>query len=173
MGPGFESPKVHQIGKPSPEVSVFIAEGPPVPIPNTEVKLCRAEDTCMATCRDNRSLPTFGEGNSSCRQGKHGYAFWYAACFPLLLFLLSSVGSADRDVYTKRLCIRIYKIAVWLWSNCSYSSLAQSVERMTVNHDVVGSSPTGGAKMSLKIIDFGAFFVPKWNFRRFSLQKTR
>ena len=26
-----------------------------------------------------------------------------------------------------------------------YSSLAQSVERMTVNHDVVGSSPTGGA----------------------------
>ena len=27
-----------------------------------------------------------------------------------------------------------------------YSSLAQSVERMTVNHDVVGSSPTRGAK---------------------------
>ena len=26
-----------------------------------------------------------------------------------------------------------------------HSSLAQSVERMTVNHDVVGSSPTGGA----------------------------
>ena len=26
-----------------------------------------------------------------------------------------------------------------------YSSLAQSVERVTVNHDVVGSSPTGGA----------------------------
>ena len=30
-----------------------------------------------------------------------------------------------------------------------YSSLAQSVERMTVNHDVVGSSPTGGAKKSV------------------------
>ena len=27
----------------------------------------------------------------------------------------------------------------------SYSSLAQSVERMTVNHDVAGSSPAGGA----------------------------
>ena len=94
-------------------------------------------------------------------------------CIPYFIFLLSSVGSADRDLYTKRLCIRIYKIAVWLWSNCSYSSLAQSVERVTVNHDVVGSSPTGGAKMSLKIIDFGAFFVPKWNSRRFSLQKTR
>ena len=28
----------------------------------------------------------------------------------------------------------------------SYSSIAQSVERMTVNHDVVGSSPTWGAR---------------------------
>ena len=27
-----------------------------------------------------------------------------------------------------------------------YSSIAQSVERMTVNHDVVGSSPTGGVQ---------------------------
>ena len=27
-----------------------------------------------------------------------------------------------------------------------HSSLAQSVERMTVNHDVAGSSPAGGAK---------------------------
>ena len=27
-----------------------------------------------------------------------------------------------------------------------YSSLAQSVERMTVNHDVAGSSPAGGAR---------------------------
>ena len=26
-------------------VGVINAEGPPVPIPNTEVKLCRAEDT--------------------------------------------------------------------------------------------------------------------------------
>ena len=25
-----------------------------------------------------------------------------------------------------------------------FSAIAQSVERMTVNHDVVGSSPTGG-----------------------------
>ena len=29
-----------------------------------------------------------------------------------------------------------------------YSSIAQSVERMTVNHDVVGSSPTGGVHNS-------------------------
>ena len=51
MGPGFESLKVHK-------VSVFNAEGPPVPIPNTEVKLCCAEDTCLATDRENRSMLT-------------------------------------------------------------------------------------------------------------------
>ena len=37
-----------------------IPEGPPVPIPNTEVKLRRAEDTLPATARENRSAPTFG-----------------------------------------------------------------------------------------------------------------
>ena len=41
------------------KVGVFIAQGPPVPIPNTEVKLCGAEDTCLATNRENRSMPTF------------------------------------------------------------------------------------------------------------------
>ena len=34
------------------------AEGPPVPIPNTEVKLCRADDTWLATARYNRYAPT-------------------------------------------------------------------------------------------------------------------
>ena len=34
----------------------------------------------------------------------------------------------------------------WLMRNNIHSSLAQSVERMTVNHDVAGSSPAGGAK---------------------------
>ena len=29
-----------------------------------------------------------------------------------------------------------------------YSSIAQSVERMTVNHDVTGSSPVGGARIA-------------------------
>ena len=29
-------------------------EGPPVPIPNTEVKLISAEDTCRVTDRENR-----------------------------------------------------------------------------------------------------------------------
>ena len=42
----------------SDEVGVFNGEGPPVPIPNTEVKLTSADDTCLATGRENRSMPT-------------------------------------------------------------------------------------------------------------------
>ena len=42
------------------ESRYLIPEGPPVPIPNTEVKLRRAEDTLPATARENRSAPTFG-----------------------------------------------------------------------------------------------------------------
>ena len=39
-----------------------------------------------------------------------------------------------------------------------YSSLAQSVEHLTVNQGVVGSSPTGGAKTE-KVTQSVAFFV--------------
>ena len=39
-------------------VGVFNDEGPPVPIPNTEVKLTSAENTCLATDREDRSMPT-------------------------------------------------------------------------------------------------------------------
>ena len=39
-------------------VGVDDAEGPPVPIPNTEVKLSGAEDTWLATARENRKTPT-------------------------------------------------------------------------------------------------------------------
>ena len=91
MGPGFESLKVHQI------VSVIIEEGPPVPIPNTEVKLLYAEDTWRATARENRSALTRSGGS-------------------------------------------LPKVAAFI-----FSSLAQSVEHLTVNQGVVGSSPTGGA----------------------------
>ena len=67
-------------------VGLHNAQGPPVPIPNTEVKLCGAENTRLEAVRKDRARPT------------------------------------------------------------SYSSIAQSVERMTVNHDVTGSSPVRGAK---------------------------
>ena len=76
-------------------VGVDDAEGPPVPIPNTEVKLSGAENTWLVTARKDREMPT---------QSIHPEG-----------------------------CIALY------------SSIAQSVERMTVNHDVTGSSPVGGA----------------------------
>ena len=40
------------------EVSVINAEGPPVPIPNTEVKLCSGEDTLREAARENSSTLT-------------------------------------------------------------------------------------------------------------------
>ena len=40
------------------EVGVNDDEGPPVPIPNTEVKLVRANNTWLETAREDRSTPT-------------------------------------------------------------------------------------------------------------------
>ena len=42
----------------SSKVGVNNGVGPPVPIPNTEVKLIRAEDTWRATAWENKSMPT-------------------------------------------------------------------------------------------------------------------
>ena len=39
-------------------VSVSNAKGPPVPIPNTEVKLCSGNNTCLETSRDDSSSLT-------------------------------------------------------------------------------------------------------------------
>ena len=79
MGPGFESPEVHQSRRDpattkrsdpffnnrakrrvelDAEVSVINAVGPPVPIPNTEVKRCSGENTWLATARENSSTLT-------------------------------------------------------------------------------------------------------------------
>ena len=52
------SNKVEKACQKGEKVSVFNAEGPPVPIPNTEVKLCSAENTCRATGREDRSMLT-------------------------------------------------------------------------------------------------------------------
>ena len=43
---------------PCDRVGVDDGEGPPVPIPNTEVKLTGAEDTWLEAARDNRKMPT-------------------------------------------------------------------------------------------------------------------
>ena len=44
-------------GKPRHRTGAYDDEVPPVPIPNTEVKLIRAEDTWRATAWEDRSVP--------------------------------------------------------------------------------------------------------------------
>ena len=51
-------PSVQFSGYKPEAVGVFNGEGPPVPIPNTEVKLTSAENTCLATDWKDRSTPT-------------------------------------------------------------------------------------------------------------------
>ena len=41
------------------EVSVTNAEGPPVPIPNTEVKLCSGENTLREAVREDSPMLTY------------------------------------------------------------------------------------------------------------------
>ena len=48
------------------EVCLTNAEGPPVPIPNTEVKLRSADNTWLATAREDRSTLT----HKSAKAGK-------------------------------------------------------------------------------------------------------
>ena len=114
-------------------VGDFHSEGPPVPIPNTEVKLTCAEDTWLEAARENRSSPTF------------------LLC---LFFLLLNIPPLLMSVY------RLSRSHI-------HSSIAQSVEHLTVNQGVTGSSPVGGAIMgqqfctltqkSLKFKDFSYF----------------
>ena len=52
----------------------------------------------------------------------------------------------------------------------SYSSLAQSVEHMTVNHGVVGSSPTGGA---ILVQQFCTLTQKSLNFKDFCVFKGK
>ena len=44
------------------KVGVTNAEGPPVPIPNTEVKLCSGENTWLEAAREDSSMPTRRRG---------------------------------------------------------------------------------------------------------------
>ena len=56
------SKRLEAVLKHCKRVGVTNAEGPPVPIPNTEVKLCSGEDTLRATVRENSSMPTQDRG---------------------------------------------------------------------------------------------------------------
>ena len=55
-------------------VGVDDVEGPPVPMPNTEVKLNGAEDTWMVTSRKNRKMPTQTKSDHSKKSGRFFFA---------------------------------------------------------------------------------------------------
>ena len=56
-------------------VGVDDAEGPPVPIPNTEVKLSGAENSALATECENREMPTLKSVHPI------GWAFFFLRSF--------------------------------------------------------------------------------------------
>ena len=60
-------------------VGVDDDEGPPVPIPNTEVKLISAEDTWLETAWENRAVPTLETG----KRGETLVSFLF--CFSLYI----------------------------------------------------------------------------------------
>ena len=47
-------------------VGAFNGEGPPVPIPNTEVKLTHADNTWLEAAREDRSMPTLRPQSLDC-----------------------------------------------------------------------------------------------------------
>ena len=63
-------------------VSVTNAEGPPVPIPNTEVKLCSGDNTLRATVREDSSMLTRKRvlretlGHGFCKRKKRQKTRW-------------------------------------------------------------------------------------------------
>ena len=64
------------------------------------------------------------------------YSLFTITSYLNFIFLLSSVGSGSDTLYTIELWGETNKKDTDFRSESSYSSLAQSVERMTVNHDV-------------------------------------
>ena len=100
-------------------------------MPNTEVKLFSVDGTWRETARESRTLP-----EPTC----------LLQIFKLVMQIINFC------IYERKRHILLYsRLSQGKQSRLNveyiYSSLAQSVERMTVNHDVVGSSPTGGVNI--------------------------
>ena len=144
MGPGFESLKVHQ------RVCHISVLEPPVPIPNTEVKRHSAEDTWWATARENRSWQTQEQICVPCLIRRKEFVL--LACWNHLYpFRTQKLSDTAPKILGGRLPGKI--------GQSEHSSLAQLAERMTVNHDVAGSSPAGGAKKEESAFALSSFFT--------------
>ena len=129
------------------------AEGPPVPIPNTEVKLCSAENTCRATDREDRSMLTLIVGVFNAE----GPPVPIPNTEVKLCSAENTCRATDREnksmptPFRKTemfscLCIEERTSGQSPVRSPQNASLAQLAEHVTVNHGVVGSSPSRGAK---------------------------
>ena len=112
---GFQGASLERTRKPiereesSDIVGVFNGEGPPVPIPNTEVKLTSAENTCLATDREDRSMPT----QKRTAERQFFFCAW-AWCSLNTMLLLYTRGALlppfplvkDTDLCFNRFCLR-------------------------------------------------------------------
>ena len=79
----------------SPKVSTNNDEGPPVPIPNTEVKLISGDDTWLATARENSTALTQRRQLQKCSCDNTCLATDREdSTMPTQMFLNSSVGRA-------------------------------------------------------------------------------
>lgn len=72
-------------------VGVFCDEGTPVPIPNTVVKLIYADNTWLATAREDRSMPTQTKDRSSLDLSFF-LSLWKTGLFPEYMLYLKSSG---------------------------------------------------------------------------------
>ena len=80
------------------------AEVPPVPIPNTEVKLCCAEDTWLETTWENRQAPAFlfafwSSNGSAAARTTSGKVEQFCKTGNLITCTSSSVGRATVKLY--------------------------------------------------------------------------
>ena len=136
MGPGFESLKVHH------ESAIISQRVHPFP---------------FRTRKLSSAVPTILDWR---RSGKIGQSQHITAKFNYLAvqsFLLSSVGRANISLCTHESVGKTHKFGTDFYAVSLHSSLAQSVEHLTVNQGVTGSSPVGGANNTSKIVVFGVF----------------
>ena len=126
MGPGFESLKVHQ---------KFV------------IQTCRNHLFPFRTQKLSCRVPTILGWR---RPGKIGHGGHRVGTdVPTQKFVLQACRNHLFPFRTQKLSCRALKILGWRRpgkiGQSEHSSLAQLAERMTVNHDVAGSSPAGGA----------------------------
>ena len=128
---------MHSIWYSPNAVGVSNGEGPPVPIPNTEVKLTSAENTCLATDREDRSMPTQRLWQTCVK------AFDFASLAQQVEHAAVNrrvVGSNPTGGAMKR-CCRHANRGGNAFMDHQNGPLAQLVEQPAHNRSVRGSSP--------------------------------